>query len=311
MNQNPGLTSRFPETVVFSGLPPRHCRDLLLQCLQKKQLDIKALEESTTLDSKLLDLFKTLSQTPSWGNARDVQTLARSVFSKIMKSKTPNPNRAVPEELVIQVVEAMIKERTDRAAATSSFNPMQHPPLPIQLQKAFEEPPPPPQVSTSIETETAPPEEKEEEPPKDKDGPENPAGNQVSIRDAGVSDAVWQQLQLDRLAAEKRRQELIESQRKAAELERKIKEKEEALKRERDEAKRREELRKLEEARRLKDIEDRKRKEKMEAMMREKQAQVKLRSMGICPAGFQWIKQEGGYRCSAGGHWVTDSQLGL
>ncbi|XDG09157.1 hypothetical protein ABKA04_008772 [Annulohypoxylon sp. FPYF3050] len=295
MNQNPGLTSRFPETV----------------CLQKKQLDIKALEESPTLDSKLLDLFSTLAQTPSWGNARDVQTLSRSVFSKIMKSKTPNPNRAVPEELVIQVVEAMIKERTDRAAATSSFNPMQHPPLPIQLQKAFEEPPPPPQVSTSIETETAPPEEKEEEPPKDKEGPENSAGNRASIRDVGVSDAVWEQLQLDRLAAEKRHQELIESQRKAAELERKIKEKEEALKRERDEAKRREELRKLEEARRLKDIEDRKRKAKMEAMLKEKQAQAKLKNMGICPMGFAWIQQAGGYRCAGGAHWISDSQLGL
>jgi hypothetical protein len=44
---------------------------------------------------------------------------------------------------------------------------------------------------------------------------------------------------------------------------------------------------------------------------REAQAQAKLRFMGICPAGYQWIKQAGGYRCSAGGHFVTYSQLGL
>ncbi|KAI1208325.1 P-loop containing nucleoside triphosphate hydrolase protein [Annulohypoxylon truncatum] len=313
MNQNPGLTSRFPETVVFSSLPPRHCRDLLLQCLQKKKLNTKVLEDSPTLDSQLLNLFGTLAQTPSWGNARDVQTLARSVFSKIMKSKTPDPNRVVPESLVIEVIKAMIKERTDRAAsALPYFTPP--PELSVQQRQASQEPPPPPQVSTSIATDTVPPpeEEKEDEPAKKKDdGPEDEPKNLASIRDAGVSNAVWVQLQLDRLAAVRRQRELAETQRKAAELERAVREQEAALQRQKDEAKRREQLRLLEQARRRRDAEERKRREEEETMRKEKEVQAKLKVIGRCPVGFEWIKQAGGYRCAGGTHFVGDAALGL
>jgi hypothetical protein len=36
-----------------------------------------------------------------------------------------------------------------------------------------------------------------------------------------------------------------------------------------------------------------------------------LRELGICPMGYRWYKEGGGYRCSAGGHWVGNGQLGL
>jgi hypothetical protein len=89
-----------------------------------------------------------------------------------------------------------------------------------------------------------------------------------------------------------------------------------------NEAKARELLRKREEAR-IRSIEakaereriqrevERLRKQESERKSAEQRAQVKLRQMGICPMGFRWIKQSGGYRCSAGGHWVSDSSLGL
>lgn len=48
-----------------------------------------------------------------------------------------------------------------------------------------------------------------------------------------------------------------------------------------------------------------------EEQRREAKAQQQLRTQGICPMGFKWIKQNGGYRCSAGGYCVTDSELGL
>lgn len=48
-----------------------------------------------------------------------------------------------------------------------------------------------------------------------------------------------------------------------------------------------------------------------EERRKEAKAQQQLRTLGICPAGFRWVKQNGGYRCSAGGHFVTDSELGL
>lgn len=39
----------------------------------------------------------------------------------------------------------------------------------------------------------------------------------------------------------------------------------------------------------------------------EKAAQAALRRMGKCPAGFQWHRQGDGWRCSAGGHYVSGS----
>ncbi len=44
---------------------------------------------------------------------------------------------------------------------------------------------------------------------------------------------------------------------------------------------------------------------------REARVQERLREMGVCEAGYRWIKQSGGYRCEAGGHFVGDGALGL
>ena len=41
----------------------------------------------------------------------------------------------------------------------------------------------------------------------------------------------------------------------------------------------------------------------------EKKAQEKLRKIGKCPMGFDWLKQEGGWRCAGGSHFVTDEEL--
>jgi hypothetical protein len=83
-----------------------------------------------------------------------------------------------------------------------------------------------------------------------------------------------------------------------------------ALLRKREEARIREAEAKAERERIQRAIE-RMKQEEMKRRQKEEQAQVKLRQMGICPAGFRWVKQPGGYRCSAGAHWVDDSSLGL
>ena len=43
---------------------------------------------------------------------------------------------------------------------------------------------------------------------------------------------------------------------------------------------------------------------------RKKQAvQEKLQQISPCPMGFAWHKTCGGWRCSAGGHFVSDDEL--
>ena len=92
-----------------------------------------------------------------------------------------------------------------------------------------------------------------------------------------MSDEVWEQLQQDRKAQEVRDNEhrrLKEEAEKASET-----------------AREKIVQRLLEE--------ERKRKEELEK-------QKKLASSGLCPMGYAWIKQSGGYRCAGGSHWMSD-----
>lgn len=56
---------------------------------------------------------------------------------------------------------------------------------------------------------------------------------------------------------------------------------------------------------------ERSKQEEQERVQKEELAQSRLRQMGVCVAGFTWIKQSGGYRCAGGSHWVDYSQLGI
>ena len=46
-----------------------------------------------------------------------------------------------------------------------------------------------------------------------------------------------------------------------------------------------------------------------ERKKREESIQEKLKEIGQCPMGFDWIKVVGGWQCSAGGHHVSDKEL--
>jgi hypothetical protein len=101
-------------------------------------------------------------------------------------------------------------------------------------------------------------------------------------RDAGVSDEIWEQLQLDRRAEEEREeayQQLLKAKQDASEERREII---------------------------LKQLLEEERRRKAEA-----EARRKLEKMGVCPAGFAWIKQASGYRCAGGSHYMSVEQLGI
>lgn len=67
----------------------------------------------------------------------------------------------------------------------------------------------------------------------------------------------------------------------------------------------------LEELARKAEAERQAREEKAKAAARERQVQEKLRQMGVCCMGFQWLKIQGGYVCAGGSHNVSDRQLGM
>ncbi|KAK3616698.1 hypothetical protein LTR22_026978, partial [Elasticomyces elasticus] len=115
--------------------------------------------------------------------------------------------------------------------------------------------------------------------------------NAIGWLDAGVSDAIWNRLQKDAQNAEEERREC-----------RRLVKEEETL---------RQWLKNCADAKRQRELEEieRKRQELEEKLRREAQAQEQLGMMGVCPAGFQWTKQGGGYRCAGGAHFVSDRQM--
>jgi hypothetical protein len=336
MAQNPGLTSRFPEAIVFRGLGATDCLDLLIQLLRGRQLDMRKKKKDLDLSSlevpapgfkqETLDQFDTLGRIANWANARDVQTIAKSIFGLLLKAGDMNKTVAVvTEDHVHTVLDSMISERNQRQDAVKIRPSSLH----AQMQNIQAPPPPQTAATSSTAMNTS-----EAETPQRlaKDVPPAAPANEIK-RDSGVSDAVWEQLQHDTQAAKKKEnqyQNLIKVSTDVAKNIKILQQKEQAseqafqqaikhdkdqfvlqeAKRLREEARVRHELERRAQEELAAELESR-RKAAEEERRKEAKVQQQLKTLGICPAGFKWIKQNGGYRCSAGGHFVTESVLGL
>ncbi|KAF7964712.1 hypothetical protein HWV62_3685 [Athelia sp. TMB] len=211
----------------------------------------------------------------------------------------------------ISCVKAMLAERIERATnvpEASSKDRFKH-----SLQIPPNEPllpPAPHNVQTSQII----------KPPSPEPQSKAPGPVEIDYRDDGVTDAVWNQLQKDIVdqaavsqAVQKKLREMEESAIQAAqeeEVQRQLvqqKELERArvkdaavkdeLRRQLEEARIREALAKAQRDRIAAELEARKQEEAMRRKQ-EAQAQAKLRQMGVCVAGYQWIKQSSGYSMS-------------
>ncbi|KAF2095349.1 P-loop containing nucleoside triphosphate hydrolase protein [Rhizodiscina lignyota] len=330
MATNPGLTSRFPEDITFTHLTPEHCLNLFTNLLSKRQkLDITCLVQLLSTDrGRVLEYFKTLSELPNWGNGRDVETLAKTVYRNVMQSVTisdTDPQLQLSMDLVFTVLNRMTEERRSRAKHSagednSLANTLLQSAMPTQI--------PQPEVTSHTGAGTATKVDSNTEGPQASPGAENdaPGVETAPSRDEGVSDEVWQQLQQDILAAQERDKDYAQMmhkqeglQKATAETEfeelKEISTKEEQDEDDEDRRRREQERLKREQARRRREAEleelINKRKATDEARRKEALAQKKLREMGVCCAGFRWIKQSSGYRCAGGSHSVSDSQLGM
>ena len=321
---NEGLSSRFADEVSFPSLSPAHCFRLLENMLKQNQIGFPSIQDRTVYN-KLLVPIAEMTKLPAWGNARDVQTLAKSIVRAVFRDNTTKSNQLLlPADTALNCIESMLAERYARAklnpSTRSSFTgPMQ----------SLDHLPSVPRIGsgTSTASKVTSPAFEDERTSTELEPLDTPDKG----RDAGVSDSVWQQLQRDEKEAElqilrtvqdiQKQQEayrLMEEAEKEAQTEvarlRDIqaKNKAEALEalRLREEARIREMEARAERERILRELERRKQQER-ERRMKEELAQSKLRQMGVCEAGYKWIKQGDGYRCAGGSHWVSNSQLDL
>lgn len=305
MNMNSGLTSRFPEVIDFRGLRPHECIELLTHELKMQQarlanpnakkqvaLDVSILESlDGALRGSLTRLFDDLSRQDNWASARDVKTVAKSIFNRTIKDRDGiNKGRlTVERDVVERELSQMLQERAGRIANTA-------PTLSSALNLGGTEAPLPPgpgapKVTTSTMTTQAtkmktlatPPTEDEE--PRNRPRTRSQTKKQrdgESTRDAGVSDEIWEQLQRDRQVEQEREQQyldLLKAQRDAREADR-----EKIMKKLLEEEERRKE---------------------------EEEARKKLEMMGKCPVGYHWIRQANGYRCAGGSHFMSDAQVSV
>ncbi|KAL1838403.1 hypothetical protein VTJ49DRAFT_2687 [Mycothermus thermophilus] len=291
MSQNPGLTSRFPEVIDFQPLTAQECMSLLLKLLLQKQkgrlvsksgisLDLSCLEApSGAFERSLIDKFTALAAQDNWASARDVQTIANGIFKRVVSDQEAVAKRrlVLTENAVTGELDKMLSERASRAASTGKtllphFTEFlqQQIASPEQAQRHA-----PPADSPILAAQTAPPppteETTKEAPPptgiatRTKPAPPiEQSTDRTAIRDAGVSDEVWEQLQRDKQAALKREAE---------------------VRRLKDEARKASDAAREEILRRLIEEEERR--------LREEEAREKLKRMGKCPMGYEWIRQAG------------------
>ena len=330
---NPGLSSRFPEEVIFENLSPEHCLQLLGETLKRKKIDDAVLNNlSPIVRCDILDLFGQLSSLPSWGNARDVQHLAKAIFSSVLKDTTAlEAPLILSEGALLQAMRTMVSERRHRATnVQESVGSVQLPTMAQTPGPPSKAPPPITQAEPTVVETT-------EQHGHDEPITETPADVPVTTvsKDAGVSDEIWQQLAKDKESAERsiqqeqgRLSDLETELQKAASHERQMnvevaksnlptntadehnQEKIAEQKRKQEEARLAEVNARLQRERALQELENARR--IAEARKRQEAAvQAKLRKMGVCVAGYQWIKQSSGYRCAGGSHFIGNEQLGL
>ncbi|OQD90595.1 hypothetical protein PENANT_c001G07088 [Penicillium antarcticum] len=332
MSINPGLTSRFPESLQFDSLSSKDCIMFILKLLSKEKktlleksqvtFDITCLQSP---DSDFMEImaerFDTLSQTEGWANARDVGSLTKTIFGKTIECSN-GQKMQLNKATILEAIDFMILERTHRGdVLKSSSNASNRQKMNLAVHtKTLDKPVLSAESRVSTQKETA------SSKPDAAIKPLAEKSKAITKRDFGVDDAVWEQLTKDKAFAEAQDKEYLrwqeeeETQQKAVLALKKAEDKaakeqietqqkaDEDARTHHEQARLQHELERRRQEALLNELQ-KKREAQAEAYRKEQANQAKLRKMGVCVAGYRWIQQSGGYRCAGGSHWVSDAQL--
>jgi hypothetical protein len=113
---NPGLASRFPEEVHFPCMMPEHALQMLKIKLKAAEIVIPVLNQPKSMDYKnLIRLMGLLADTPSWGNGRDVETLAKTLCRDVFMSIAKEEDMLVcTAQMATVAMESLLLERRAR-----------------------------------------------------------------------------------------------------------------------------------------------------------------------------------------------------
>lgn len=352
MSVNMGLSSRFPDQVVFANMDAERCLKVVSNELKKKNVQTDGWDSgnSSAENLEIKELIRDMSELPDWGNARDMITISKEMINKALVSLTSAEPGAYPMLSGDDAVGVMKNALADRQRRSQIFPKTRRAPDNLPMQEFTATSPPAPTLATTSTTNTRRAPDRGRGRGRGRGGGRGGRGGrgggvetrvntdeaqhgQRVQRDAGVSDALWNQM------GEARRQAIQiekDAKNRVREMERKAEEsKKEAQRQEQviadiqraeaaaKDASERVELQRQREEARLKALAARAAQEKTDAEARaqkeaerqqreqEARAQQKLREMGVCPVGYRWIKMNSGYQCAGGSHFVSDAQLGL
>lgn len=342
LRTNPGLSSRFSEEVIFKNMSTQQCLELLVQELQKNQITIPDLSDKASNTYVTMGaIIDQMALLPSWGNARDVKTLAERMVRKALINMANHDRCSVSAEEALGIMTTVLRDLQARQAALSPPSMLSMPMLTSHLPKVapLPSPPPPPplqqhqqqpRLQSSVDSEVTSDKRGSNSPPTKELPLEQPPKYGEAQRDPGVSDAVWDQLQADLRAQEEATRKAEEESRQREQELRDTEEQKQVVVAQAGDLERAKEMpwatfqnrrkleRQLEEARQRQAEMERaaaalkkKKAEAAERVRKEREIQRKLNTMGLCPAGFQWIRQVNGYRCKGGSHFISHSQLSL
>ncbi|CAD7925302.1 unnamed protein product [Amoebophrya sp. A120] len=311
---NAGLKSRFTHRLPFPDWAPKDC----VECFKKKAAT-KEFQLEAGVEQILLQGFKVLSRLGGWSNARDVGGLWDAAYrERAARSKqTGDTNKLLTKSDIDKALRSKIDDRkagtdqksmlggraagdddesapvrmVDSSAAPSSSGQVQDRDQDVENKNEREECA---EQQCELELEEVLLDDVSGD---GGNGGLDPVCTPVAERDPGVSDEVWNELQAAKEEEERYAAELAakEEERKRIEAQIEAEMRAKQLAKEAYEAK----MRELE---RLRAEEEAKRRERERIMQ-------KLRKIGNCPMGFVWYKTGGGWRCAAGGHFVSDAQL--
>ena len=342
MSVNTGLSSRFPNQVVFHNMEARDCLKIIFKELTKKKIRFPELEdESSAVYKEMKGLVEDLASLPDWGNARDMMTLSKELISKaLLLDSNTGAEIQLAGAAALDIMEKMVADRKRRSKIP--LKPRADPTLPEQTFTM--DPPPPPNISTEVTVAKPEIASRSSTPTsqasrgvatrgRGRGGPVNHQAAKQAQRDPNVSDEVWNALQAairakdqeerdakkaikaleqsiidHRKNEEARGEELKKSQQKEAEA--KDANERAAILREREKARLKEQSARRAREKAAAELQAKKEEERKQREQ-EAKAQQKLRELGVCSAGFRWIKMGSGYQCAGGAHFVSASQLGL
>src|ERR1700761_3303590 len=163
LSVNSGLASRFPEEIVFNNLSPVECLNVLQRKLAKESVNLDVIE--TSFHAQALYMLGQLSSLASWGNARDLETLAnqmiRHVFTNISPDETSTERLVISGKDVLSHIRSMLISQKQRLSQVPlrRHEPSDH----LTAQQGPPEPPSISSTSHSLHTARASPPPTEEE----------------------------------------------------------------------------------------------------------------------------------------------------